>query len=110
MSFRSRAFLVGIVLPLLTVACTATRDYVNLNDPQIPKRLNLTAEDWAQVRPLIERRTAEGYAVLDVYWNDGSEWVETKTSRHPGARSGAYFFYRKHDGSWYEVNEAVSWH
>ena len=82
---------------------------VDLNDPAIPERLGLEQPDWVEVRALLEKRTAEGYMIMALYWKSSERWIEAKTTTRSDRKSGAYFFYRKIDNRWYEVDEAVSW-
>jgi hypothetical protein len=82
---------------------------VDLSDPAIPERLELKQPDWIQVRALLEKRAAEGYMILALYWNSSERWVEAKATARSDRKSGAYFFYRKFEHHWYEVDEAVSW-
>lgn len=82
---------------------------VDLSDPAMPERLGLKQPDWIEVRALLEKRTAQGYRILKLYWNCGERWVEAKATTRSDRKSGAYFFYLKFENHWYEVDEAVSW-
>src|SRR5262245_25399449 len=97
------------LIVLLLLSGGALAGDVDLNDPAVPERLELNRPDWTEVRALIEKRTAEGYRILALYWNSSERWVEAKATTRQDGRAGAYFFYRKFEDHWYEVDEAVSW-
>jgi|SRR5688572_2940024 len=98
-----------VTIVLLLLAGAAWAGDINLDDPAVPERLELAKPDWTEVRALLERRTAEGYRILTLYWNSSERWVEAKATTKADRKAGAYFFYRKFKGHWYEVDEAVSW-
>lgn len=83
-----RSTALTIVLSLLS--CVASAD-VDLNDSSVPERLGLKEPDWTEVRALLEKRTAEGYMLLGLYWNSSERWVEAKATKGSDRKAGAYF-------------------
>ena len=104
---RVRTTVASIILAFLS--CVILAGDVDLYDPAVAQRLGLEEPDWVEVRALLEKRTAEGYMIMALYWNPSEKWVEAKATTRSDRKSGAYFFYRKFENRWHEVDEAVSW-
>jgi hypothetical protein len=99
------------VLCFIAISCTHTSDY-QAYDPDCPNlahKLGVQECDWLEVRDLISKE--RDYLLTCVERNPHGyigAWMATKTP--DGLQQhGPVFFYAKHQGHWYRLDEMSEW-
>jgi hypothetical protein len=77
--------------------------------PLLAQKLGISEEDWREVHVLISKRQDYSLTYLErSSLGHIGAWMSTKTIDYLQKR-GPVFFYAKHQGHWYELDEMSEW-
>src|SRR5437762_1482688 len=103
-------FICIVCLCLALVSCaTQSAGLYPATSPKLAKHLGIQDSDWHEIHSLVGRE--QGYSLLFVEHSRlgyVGAWMGTETA--DGIReTGPVFFYAKHQGHWYRLDEMSSW-
>jgi hypothetical protein len=107
-----RAFLFICICCLCVFAASCANPSPALIDPASPRlaqKLGIREHDWREIHDLISREHEYSLIYLERSpLADVGAWMATKTA--DGLQMhGPVFFYRKHQGHWYRMDEMSAW-